>query len=273
MSMKRYRHYKKEMAIVLSCFGSVVEHGMYRSLYDDVVREFEGADVFMAFNSRMVIKLLKKEGYEYKNLPQVLADVDMAGYKNIIVASINLFPTEEDDMVKKTVDGFSRFSLANIRATSAILSRAKETTQFFEALHKHVHCDGWGSLYIIHGTPSLELGGVHSVSYASQLLEKLSFSNTTCSLEGAFPFSVMKESLLQTWKERGLTSIQLVPLLLVSGNHYIKDMAEISEELASEVEVKIVESLGNDEKFNLMNFPLTRTIIFQHIRDEMVKLG
>ncbi len=59
----------------------------------------------------MVLKLLKKKGDDYKNLPQVLADVDMAGYKNIIVSSINLFPTSEHAMLESIVNGFE---LANI---------------------------------------------------------------------------------------------------------------------------------------------------------------
>ncbi len=108
--MKRYRHYTKDKAIVLSCFGSVVEQKRYEALAKKVSERFEGCDVFMAFNSRMVLKILQKRGQNYKNLPQTLADVDMLGYKNIAVISVNLFPTDEHEMAKRVVEGFKNFS-------------------------------------------------------------------------------------------------------------------------------------------------------------------
>ncbi len=68
----------------------------------------------------MVLKDLKRRGIEYKNLPQVLADVDMLGYRNIVVASINLFPTDEHELLIRTVNGFREFSYSNIRHTRAL---------------------------------------------------------------------------------------------------------------------------------------------------------
>jgi len=43
-------------------------------------REIKGVEI-LSFSSRMVLKDLKRRGIEYKNLPQVLADVDMLGYR------------------------------------------------------------------------------------------------------------------------------------------------------------------------------------------------
>lgn len=58
--MKRFRHYKKGRAIVLSCFGSVVEQDKYLNIKTYVEEAFPGVKVFIAFGSRMVIKLIKK---------------------------------------------------------------------------------------------------------------------------------------------------------------------------------------------------------------------
>ncbi|HHB93552.1 MAG TPA: cobalt chelatase, partial [Campylobacterales bacterium] len=77
--MKRYRHYKSDKAIILACFGSVIEQDMYLDLKSEVEEKFKGVDVFLSFSSRMVLKDLHKRGMDYKNLPQVLADVDMLG--------------------------------------------------------------------------------------------------------------------------------------------------------------------------------------------------
>ena len=121
--MKRYRHYKQDKAIVLSCFGSIIDQDKYLDLKKLVEENFEQYEVFLSFSSRMVIKKLAQDGVIYKNLPQTLADIDMLGYRNIIVVSVNLFPTDEHQVIKNIVKGFKKFSPANIRYTNAILTK------------------------------------------------------------------------------------------------------------------------------------------------------
>ena len=270
--MKRYRHYNKDRAIVLSCFGSIIEEQLYLDLKKDVKKRFENFDVYLSFSSRMVLKLLKKKGKEFKNLPQTLADVDMAGYKKIIVSSINLFPTDEHEFTKKIVDGFKTFSLANIRLTDAILTKTKETTLFLKELDKKVKKDKVANLYIIHGTPRLDINGIDSITYTQNYLELLE-DNYTCSLEGAYPYYAMKDILVKKMKKDGVKKVQIIPMLLVSGNHYIKDMVEIRDELREDFSCEIVESLTDYEKFNLIELEKIREIIYQNIKQEITKLG
>ena len=271
--MKRYRHYKRDKAIILSCFGSVVEQEMYLSLKKEVQKRFEGVDVFLSFSSRMVLKDLHKRAMEYKNLPQVLADVDMLGYRNIIVSSINLFPTDEHELLVRTVEGFKSFSYANIRATKAIINRTKETSLVLKELNLAIDKKGWANLYVIHGVPILDLVGLSSVDYTQKFLKLISKKNYTCSLEGAFPYYAVKEALVEQMKNDGVTHVQVVPMLLVSGNHYIKDMVEITQELAEHFESSIVPSQSQSERFNLIELESMRAIIFQNIKEEITKLG
>ncbi len=271
--MKRYRHYSRDKAIVLACFGSVIEQDMYLALQAEVQRRFEGVDVFISFSSRMVLKDLHKRGMEYKNLPQVLADVDMMGYRNIVVASINLFPTDEHKMLGRIVSGFSQFSLANIRYTKAIIHKTKETSLALKALDEAVTQDGVSNLYVIHGVPVLDLSGLSSVGYTAEFLSMIGSSNYTCSLEGAFPYYAIKDRLIEQMHRDGVQRLQIVPLLLVSGNHYRKDMVEISDELGEHFECQIVESLSSSDRFNLIEIESIRAIIMQNIEEEITKLG
>jgi len=271
--MKRYRHYKRDKAIILSCFGSVIEQEMYLALKQEIEAKFEGVDVFLSFSSRMVLKDLHKRGMEYRNLPQVLADVDMLGYRNIIVASINLFPTDEHELLLRTVKGFNSFSYANIRATKAIINKTKETSLFLKSLNQQINEKSWANLYVIHGVPLLDLSGLSSVRYTEEFLKVISKKNYTCSLEGAFPYYAIKESLVEQMKADGVTHIQIVPMLLVSGNHYIKDMVEISQELSKDFESRVVPSITASERFNLIEIEDIRDIISQNIKEEIIKLG
>jgi len=167
--MKRYRHYNKGTAIILSCFGSVIEQDKYFRFQEYIENSFENIPVFTAFSSKMVIKELAKQGKVYKNLPQVMADVDMEGYKRYIVVSVNIFPTDEHEVLIRMVKGFKKFSLANIRYTNPLLHKTKETSLFLQDLDESIRKEHEDiiNLYIIHGVPVLNLGGLESVSYTA----------------------------------------------------------------------------------------------------------
>ena len=271
--MKRYRHHKRDKAIILACFGSVIEQQMYLELKEEVKKRFEGVDVFLSFSSRMVLKDLTKRGMEYKNLPQVLADVDMMGYKNIIVTSVNLFPTDEHELLIRIVKGFNSFSLANIRYTKAIINKTKETSLALKELNEKISQEPWANLYVIHGVPILDLAGLSAVGYTDEFLKLMGSRNYTCSLEGAFPYYAVKERLIEQMREDGITHVQVVPMLLVSGNHYRKDMVEIKDELAEHFNSRIVPSVTKSERFNLIELESIRAIIVQNIKEEIIKLG
>ena len=272
--MKRFRHYNKKRAIVLACFGSVIEQQKYLDLESSIVEKFPDCDVFVSFSSRMVIKLLKKKkNEEYKNLPQTLADIDMLGYKHVSVVSINIFPTDEHEVLKKIVDGFKHFSLANISCTNALLTKTKETTAFLKDLNEQISKDDTANLYVIHGTPRLDTVGIDSISYSASFLELISENNFTCSLEGAFPYFEINDVIKAKIEKIGLKKVQIVPLLLVSGNHYIKDMFEIKEDLSSLFESSIVSSLTKSEQFNLIELPMTEKIIEKNIQESFKMMG
>ena len=272
--MKRFRHYNKKRAIVLACFGSVIEQQKYLDLENKIVEKFPDCDVFTSFSSRMVIKLLKKKkNEEYKNLPQTLADIDMLGYKHISVVSINIFPTDEHEVLKKIVDGFKHFSLANISCTNALLTKTKETTAFLKDLNEQISKDDTANLYVIHGTPRLDTVGIDSISYSASFLELISENNFTCSLEGAFPYFEINDVIKSRIEKLGLKKVQVVPLLLVSGNHYIEDMFEIKDDLSDKFESFIVPSLTKSEKFNLIELPMIQNIIEKNIQNTFKMMG
>lgn len=272
--MKRFRHYNKKRAIVLACFGSVIEQQKYLDLEAKVKEAYPDCEVFTSFSSRMVIKMLKKEKDEvYKNLPQTLADVDMHGFKHVVVVSVNIFPTDEHEFLKKIVTGFKHFSLANIGFTSAILTKTKDTTLFLNDLHKKVSKEDTANLYVIHGTPKLDTIGIDSINYSASYLEQIDDRNFTCSLEGAYPYIYMNDAVKRKIKAKGFKKVQVIPMLLVSGNHYMKDMHEISDDLSDTFESSIVEPMTNSTNFNLIELQTTQDILLTNIKESFKMLG
>lgn len=277
--MKRYRHYNKETAIILSCFGSVIEQDKYFDFEEYVKESFPSTPVFTAFSSKMVIKALAKEGKIYKNLPQVMADVDMEGYKRYIVVSVNIFPTDEHEVLIRMVKGFREFSLANIRYTNALLTKTKETSNYLNFLDAKIRQNTPESinLYIIHGVPVLNLAGLESVRYTAKFLELINERNLTCSLEGEFPFFAIKDAIkrqvLQITQGSMDIKVNIIPVLLVSGNHYDKDMREIADEIGEYANADIVAPVNTDEKFNFLGQAEVREIFKDAIAVEIKKLG
>ncbi len=54
--MKRLRHHNKGTAIVLSCFGSIVEQQRYIALQQRIAERYPNCNVEIAFSSKMVVK-------------------------------------------------------------------------------------------------------------------------------------------------------------------------------------------------------------------------
>ncbi len=266
---KRFRHYNKDLAIVLSCFGSVVEQQKYIRLKEFVESKFEAADLFTAFQSRMVIKKLAKNGEEYKTLTQTLADVDALGYKRVVVVSINLFPTDEHQLVKRIADGFNTFSESYIKITDAIFNKTKYTTKALQAISDKFKSEDTANLFIIHGTPKLETIGTASIDYAGGFLSKIAKRNHFCSLEGAYPFHAVKDSIIEEIKDKGFKKVKVIPLLLVSGNHFDNDAVEIQEAMDGYFETSI--AMDGGEKFALIEEDYILDIIVAEIKEEIKK--
>jgi sirohydrochlorin cobaltochelatase len=73
--------------------------------------------------------------------------------------------------------------------------------------------------------------------------------------------------------QRGYKKVQVVPMLLVSGNHYIKDMVEIRDELSERFESFIAPALGPSGRFNLLEFEDIPRLIRRKIFEEIEKFG
>ncbi|GAB2657474.1 sirohydrochlorin cobaltochelatase [Vibrio panuliri] len=272
--MKRLRHYDQGTAIVLSCFGSVVEQDRYEELKRKVASRYPECDVRLAVSSRMVIKKLKQQDRDYQHLPAVLAALDLAGYQRILVVSCYLFPTDEHKQVEMIVDGFRHFSLAHIDYTPAIIHHTHRANELLSELNQHFSQGSDLNLFIHHGAPYLDNAGHQAVSYCDTLLSQLSHKNLSCSLEGALPFEVLQSAIKQRIQSitcDGVPVVRIVPLLLVSGNHFVKDMVEIQQQLSSLCRVEIAMT-EQGESFNLLAFQRVTEIIFLQIDQGLERL-
>lgn len=267
--MKRLRHYKKGTAIVLCCFGSVNQQAKYQALRKLYTAQFLDTDLFMALSSRSVLNKLADP--ELKTLPEQLAALDRAGYQKICVVSCYLFPTEEHQQVIKTIEGFRAFSLSRIEHTSAVINQVKYANRILAALNdRFPTMEDEYNLFIYHGAPNLDAPGYSSIWYAESLLKNLSERNLTCSLEGANPYPLLADTLKA--KFTGAGKVRLIPLLLVSGNHFENDVKNIADDLSQCTQVETAQPITGD-RLCLLDLPEVKETLIEQTSECLLKLG
>jgi sirohydrochlorin cobaltochelatase len=122
----------------------------------------------------------------------------------------------------------------------------------------------------------LDNPGHQSIHYCDDLLSKLSERNFTCSLEGAWPFKLLKNEMVRRIKQLHESEdkpvINLIPLLLVSGNHFVNDLKEIKEMLSDDADVKVAEPIQGD-KFCMLDMPELLHVVDKQVKEGLVRLG
>lgn len=238
--MKRLRHYNKELAVVLSVFGSSEPHAM--SQYDLLKQEIKDSlppetEVRMAISSRTV---LKKLGQQFYTLPQELANVDRLGYKKVVVASVNMFPTDEHDYVLKITEAFKNISPARYEVTAPLFTKTKPTNEYLKALNNDLR-QKYGDtdiVYLAHGASNLYCIGNQAFLYVREYLKTLNPRNFFHTIEGAFKYEGDRDGVI-------------VPLLLVTGVH--------------QQDFKVIEN------FCLLNLEKTRQYFINEIQEAIKK--
>ncbi|GIU48441.1 sirohydrochlorin cobaltochelatase [Shewanella sp. KT0246] len=267
--MKRQRHYQQGRALVLCCFGSVVDQARFDALLALAQERYGDCEVRLAVSSRMVLNRLNER--ELQTLPQQLASLDREGYRQVVVASCYLYPTEEHQQLKQTVESFKQFSLSRFSYTPALLQSVNGANEILASLAtRYPAGDGVHNLFIHHGAPHLDNPGYSAIWYSQQLLEQLSSEHHCCSLEGASPYGLVAPKLKTQLSNA--SKIRLIPLLLVSGNHAVNDVKAIQTDLQEVASVEIAKPIDS-ERFCLLDLPAVTDVLWHQINTEFNKLG
>lgn len=218
-------------AIVVVSFGTTLDEARVaciESVEKKIALAFADYEVRCAFTSRIIIRKLAERGICRFTLEQVLEQLKVEGYQNIIIQSMHLTPGEEYE--KKIVQIAKEYesSFASVQIGRPILTEvgqdggvddfmiaAKALQTQFPTLKSYQEI-----VFMGHGSPHQ-----HNVAY--ELLQKqfdlLRLPVTVGVLEkDDFPNI---NHVLKRLKTKAVDSVILMPLLLVAGNHVEQDMA------------------------------------------------
>lgn len=280
--MKKLRHYDKNIAVVLSVFGSSEMPAMkqYHDLEEHVKQNVPtDIELRIAISSKTIMKKLEKQGHHYLTLLEQLANLDRLGYKKVIVASINLFPTGEHEYIQKVVDTFKNVLIAKYEITAPLFTKAKQTNDFLCILNNKLRTkyDISNILFIAHGAANLASPGNSTFAYIREYLKVLNPRNYLYTIEGAFPYDqchFLREVELENKNFIEDNRLLVVPLLLVAGNHFKNDIIEIKEALNEEfTEVIIPECSCDTDGFSLLKISATLDYFVDEIKETIERIN
>ena len=263
-------------AIVLCCFGSVVGFSRLLELQAQLQKQFSDARLMLAITSRTILKRLTAQGQTVATLAQCLAELEREGIDKVVVANCFLFPTEEYCRAGQVVAGFQQFSATDIKPTSALLQTPASAELVCNSLLQRYPADSdTVNLFLTHGTANPQHPGYRALHYVEQFLLQRHPQHLCCSLEGPFAFELVAESLIATLQSKLAASdtprIRLVPLLLVAGNHFMKDLQAIRSQLEPYADVALAEPVSGAH-FCLLDLPEIEQLLVEAIQQQLAQL-
>ena len=228
-------------AILLSFFGTtrLREH---ERVIDQFVsgfkNEFKDCDVEICFTSRIVKRILEKEGMSFNDECEAINKLKEAGYKDIRVVSTNIIPGKEYKKLKKVSN----------RLTTPFISNAKDIAKHLDNMTSFDLKDDEEFIYVGHGTDHIADRIYEDIDDAFRAHNN---KYHMMSIEGELDLDSVIENLSKDTK-----TIYLRPFMLVSGVHMLEDIASDDEDSIKSrleklgYEVKLIDKgLGEEDYF------------------------
>lgn len=270
---------RSEAALVLAAYGSLDK--MARASYDGILesyrREFPGAEVRIAFTSDSLRKrIASKEGISIPNPLMALAELQDSGHRNVVVQSLQVVPGSEFHQVANLLLAMknihSRFGFDSLSLGLPLLSGIRDCKRVSNALAPLFDVitaegklredirfpDETAVVLMGHGT-----GHVADSAYSemAQVLEEDHINVFLGTMDG-YPGI---EQVLQKVRRSGVKKVRLMPFLLVTGVHAVKDLA--GEGQGSWKSVLLKNGFGVDEHLKGMgDIEEIKEIFIDHTR-------
>lgn len=207
-------------AIVLIAFGtSVAEARKVFDYIDEQARKrYPDYTVRWAFTSQFIINKLKKQGQVTHNVAETIAQLRAEGVEKIVFQSLHVVPGQEYRKVLAADTAGLEVAFGD-----ALLTSDEDIRQTIDALQPHIDADE-PTVFVAHGNDNYPEYNDQIVAFAEKV-------------EAAYPHSVVASvegspgvEPLQKVKQMDPQQVNFVPLMIVSGDHMINDVAGDEED-------------------------------------------
>lgn len=190
-----------------------------------ISENLKGYDFYRAFTSNMIIRKLKKRDNMFIDNPvealQKLAD---AGYEEVIVQTLHIICGEEYNKLKEQVESFkSKFK--KIGLGRPLLTSIEDYKETVEAVRKQLEVikPDEAIVFMGHGT-------THESHAAYPALEYMFRDNDMNVYIGTVEGYPEIEQVVKKLKADNIKTVDVLPFMLVAGDHATNDMASDEED-------------------------------------------
>ncbi len=215
-------------AVLVVSFGTSYNETRKKTIEaceNKIKNSFEGYDFYRAFTSGMIInKLRKRDKMEIFNPSEVLEQLYKDGYEEVVVQSLHIICGDEynklKDMVAEYEDKFEKISLG--RPLLTYIDDYRETVEAVKQDLDKMDIDE-AIVFMGHGTEHESHSSYPAIEYMFRDYGINAFVGT---VEG-YP---ELEQVIKKLKEENIKTVDLMPFMLVAGDHAINDMASDEED-------------------------------------------
>ncbi len=266
-------------AILVVSFGTTYQDGLklnIESVENKIRTTFLDYEVRRAFTSRIVIKRLStRDGIQIDTEIEALQRLEDEGYKEVYIQPLHVVGGEEYDKIKRIVvqyahrkeKAFEKIVIG--RPLLYYTGQEEKPDDYLTAIHALK--DQLPKVESHEAIVLMGHGGVHPANTAYAALQ---MKMEEAGLENVFIYTVEGfpaiESVIAKLKKRNIKKVNLMPFMLVAGDHVNNDMAGDEEDsaksllLAAGLEVDVyLNGLGENTRI--------QEIYVQHLKDSMAQ--
>ena len=215
-------------AILVVSFGTSYHETRKKTIEaceNKIKESFKDYDFYRAFTSGMIINKLKKRDNMFIDNPsEALEKLYNAGYKEVVVQSLHIICGDEynklKDMVAQYEDKFDKISIG--RPLLTYIDDYRETVEAVKKDLDKMDIDE-AVVFMGHGTEHESHSSYPAIEYMFRDYGINAFVGT---VEG-YP---ELEQVIKKLKNRNIKTVDLLPFMLVAGDHAVNDMASDEED-------------------------------------------
>lgn len=182
-------------------------------------------DFYRAFTSNMIIRKLKsRDGIEIENPIQILDRLHKEGYKEVIVQTLHIICGEEFNKLKIQIESY-KDKFDKIILGRPLLTYVEDYKEAVDAIKTQIPKmdEGEAVVFMGHGTFHESYASYPTLEY---MLRDAKINAYVGTVEG-YP---ELEQVINRLKENSVKTVNLMPLMLVAGDHAVNDMASDEED-------------------------------------------
>lgn len=210
-------------AVLVVSFGTSYEETRKKTIEacENKIREnLNDYDFYRAYTSNMIIRKIKKrDNILIENPIEALDRLYEEGYEDVIVQTLHIICGEEFNKLKEQVDSYkSKFK--NIILGRPLLTYIEDYKEAAKAIEHQIPEmeDNEALVFMGHGT-------YHESHSAYPALEYVIRDNGINAYVGTVEGYPEIEHVIRRLKEDNINTVNLMPFMLVAGDHAINDMA------------------------------------------------